>query len=385
MRASGQSGPSEVIGRDILIERLWRTLERESVVLTAARRMGKTSILKKMEAETRLSYLPVYHDLEGLRSPIEFVETVYNDVEKFLTLNRKTAKRAHDLIAKLGGAEAKGFKLPAMLAPHWKALLEKIVEDLSDHRDGFILFFWDEMPMMLENIRQDHGDKAAMEVLDVLRALRQTYPAVRMVYTGSVGLHHIVSSLKRSGYANSPVNDMKPVNVPPLAEADAQQLAILLLEGEKVVAPDKQALALLIAQSVDNVAFYIHRVVDRLTEQAGEVNAATARSVIAKLLVDPEDPWDMQHYRLRINTYYLPEEQPVALHLLDIFASSEQPLSQTEAFNLLSTHTEISDVELARSVINSLLRDHYLTQQAEGTYTFYLPLIRRWWRLHRGL
>ena len=42
----GHIPPSEVIGRDRLIANLWRHLERQGVVLTAERRMGKTSIIK---------------------------------------------------------------------------------------------------------------------------------------------------------------------------------------------------------------------------------------------------------------------------------------------------------------------------------------------------
>ena len=35
-----------------------------------------------------------------------------------------------------------------------------------------------------------------MEILDVLRALGQDYTQIRLVLTGSVGLHHILKELK---------------------------------------------------------------------------------------------------------------------------------------------------------------------------------------------
>lgn len=386
MRANtgGQIAPKDVVGRDQIIERIWRTLEQQSVVLTAARRMGKTSILRKMEAEPRMKYLPVYHDLEDLRSPLEFAQSVYEDVEKFLTGKHRVTKRAHDFIVQLGGVQVDKLKLPTVLAPHWKTLLEKTVEDLTEHRDGSVVFFWDEMPMMLENIRQDHGEKTAMEVLDVLRALRQTYPAVRMVYTGSIGLHHVVTALKRSGYANSPTNDMKVMDVPPLMEVDAQQLALMLLAGENIAAANPEATAHEIAKSADNVAFYIHHVVDRLTNWPGEINSKAVQEVVSAFLMDAQDAWDMRHYRKRIDTYYLPAEQPLALRLLDVCAKAEQPLAQADVLNGLSSQIEISDEEQARTVLDSLLRDHYLTRQMDGTYQFYLPLIRRWWRMERG-
>jgi len=62
----GQISPSEIIGRDALIQRLWRILERQSLVLSAERRIGKTCIVKKMREEAPQDKLPIYHDLEGL-------------------------------------------------------------------------------------------------------------------------------------------------------------------------------------------------------------------------------------------------------------------------------------------------------------------------------
>ncbi len=47
----GQIDPAQIIGRDELIKRLWEILSRQSLVLTAERRMGKTSVVLKMKAE----------------------------------------------------------------------------------------------------------------------------------------------------------------------------------------------------------------------------------------------------------------------------------------------------------------------------------------------
>ncbi|MEZ5602385.1 MAG: hypothetical protein R3F36_16280 [Candidatus Competibacteraceae bacterium] len=42
-----------------------------------------------------------------------------------------------------------------------------------------------------------------MDLLDTLRGLRQTHANLRMIYTGSIGLHHIVTALREEGYVNS--------------------------------------------------------------------------------------------------------------------------------------------------------------------------------------
>lgn len=382
----GRIAPDDVIGCDSLIESLWRSLERQSVVLAAPRRIGKTTICQKMVSTSRPQFAPVYHELEGIRTPGEFVETVYHDVDQFLSGKRKAAKLTGGFLQQIRGTKAGGIELPAIAATHWKTLLEKAVADLSEHSEQTILFFWDEMPMMLENIRQDIGEKAAMELLDVLRALRQTYPHLRMVYTGSVGLHHIVGSLKRSGYTNSPLNDMDIVDVPPLSTQDATRLAFLLLEGENVVSPDNQALAAQIASAVDNVPFYIQYVVDRIASHSETINNATVAKVVRALLLDAQNVWDMRHYRERISTYYLGHEQKIALATLDIVAGQPIAPSQRQLLNMVSLQIADLDMELARNVFTSLQRDHYLHRnESDETYRFYQPLIRQWWRIERGL
>ena len=76
----GKIPPEDVLGRDKLIQRLWRVLERQSVVLSAERRMGKTCIVKKMTAECPRDKLAVYRELEGVRTPLEFAQIVFDDV-----------------------------------------------------------------------------------------------------------------------------------------------------------------------------------------------------------------------------------------------------------------------------------------------------------------
>lgn len=381
----GYIAPENVIGRDKLIQHIWRALEQQSVALTAIRRIGKTSMLQKMKAEAPPHILPIYRDLEKLDSPLVFVEQTYADVEKYLTSKRKVAKRTRDFIANLAGAEVQGVKLPTVLAPHWKTLLEKVVEDLIEHQERQVIFFWDEIPWMLEKIRQKDGEQAAIEILDTLRALRQTYPNLRMVFTGSVGLHHVIASLKRSGYANAPINDMKMIDVPPLATADARQLAALLLQGDGITTQDPDMLAAAIAEAADDVPFYINHIVDRMVLHAGPITRDTPRAIADAFLRDPQDPWDMSHYRDRIDTYYRPEECLPALALLDVLAIADQPLTADTAFSRLPTALGSAEREQAIRILTLLQRDYYLKMNEEGRYLFSYPLIQRWWRLNRGL
>jgi AAA domain len=380
----GQLAPKEVVGRDSLIFSLWDILERQSLVLSAERRMGKTCVLKKMQAEPKEDNLAIYYDLEKVRSPSEFAETVLQDIEEYLSTLRRTAKQTPKLLEQLSGAEVMGVKLPEFVAPDWKKLLTTTIGDLIEYQDNKVILFFDELPYMLGNM----GEKEAMSVLDTLRALRQTYSNLRMVFTGSIGLHHVIASFRQAGYNNDPTNDMYTADVPPLSEQSAIDLARLLLEGENISKSNLLETATTIAQAVDNIPFYIHHLVlifkMRHRKIDTIIDAKKINEIIDDCLINPLNPWKMEHYRERIDNYYQDEQRSYALSMLDIFAFANQPLSFDDLFTHLKTEPETQDKQTARLVLRLLECDYYIIRHANRTYSFRYSLVKHYWNLLRG-
>ncbi len=81
----------------------------------------------------------------------------------------------------------------------------------------------------------------------------------------------------------------------------------------------------------------------------------------------------------------MPEERPFALHLLDVLSITDQPLPFDDVFNQLKSRIVTEDSEMTRRMLTLLQRDHYIVQQNDGKYCFRFPLIKRSWRLQRGL
>jgi hypothetical protein len=377
----GVLAPDEVVGRDRLIEKLWRILARQSLVLTAERRMGKTSIVRKMEAQPQHGMRIFFRDLEALRTPLEFVDCVYQDVEADLSRKGRTMNRVRMFMEQVGGLEMKGLKLPKQVAPHWKTILTKTMEDLAEHQEGLLVFCWDEIPMMLDNIKREQSETEAMEVLDTLRSLRQMIPKVRMVFTGSIGLHHVITRLKETGYANSPTNDMLTEDVSPLDLEDACDLATRLLSGEQIGVEDDLGLARVIAESVDCFPYYIHHVIDELRWTNAAKTNERVKEIVQANLCDESDRWDLAHYRDRINIYYTGTDQKIALGILDELAATETALPLQVLIERLSVQGTVPDSEQVRKVLKLLARDHYLTKQSDGSHRFKFELIRRYWQL----
>ena len=341
--------------------------------------MGKTSVVKKMHRESP-GPLTFFQDLERVHNALEFVEEVLHQVREHLTRRQRALQRFHDVLKAIGGAEVGGvLTVPEGLRPHWKALLVSLIEDLMSQQPGLVVFFWDEFPQMLHNIAKEEP-RDAMEILDTLRSLRQQHEQLRMVLTGSIGLHTVLAALQRQGHRNAAKNDILSVTLPPLDAEDAVALARALLEGESVRADSTDVVAREIAGEVGNVPFYIHQVVGCMRGKI--VQSGTARSIVGEGLRDPHDPWELRHYKTRIDHDYEGEDRPYALAILDALSVSEAPLRFSDLMARVKAQPGVTDDERARAVLDFLQQDHYIVKTSDG-YAFRTPLIARWWRSYR--
>ena len=102
-------------------------------------------------------------------------------------------------------------------------MLEKAFDRVcSQNPDTLIVLLLDELPYMLQKIaayekQAGAADHAALEMLDILRAMRHKHANLRMIFAGSVGLHHVLTELRQTEFASQPVNDMPPVEIGALA------------------------------------------------------------------------------------------------------------------------------------------------------------------------
>ena len=387
MRANpgGTLSPNDVIGRDLLIAQIWRVLDAQSVVLTSERRIGKTSVIRKMASEAAPTMaLAILRDIEGLRAPDEFVEAIYSDVEKQLGKIDRAKLGLWRLLDKLGGTQILDVKLPNIRI-HWKALLTTLFEDLFELEERRVIFFWAELPLFIFNVARASGENVAMELLDVLRGLRQRHTRLRMVFTGSVGIHQVINNLRKSGYANDPTNDMAIIEVTPLDPPESRRLAELLFQGEKITSTESLAvIGNETAEATGHIPYYIHVLISRLCNRDETVTTDSVRHERDLMIQDPNDPAHFSYYVERLKTYYSPDDTQTALHTLDALCVTEDPLSFSQLSNLVRyKNVDLVD-ETFRQVLTVLTKDHYLQRDDQGRYSFRYMLIQQWWRYARS-
>jgi hypothetical protein len=376
--------PSQVYGRDGLVADLWQRLDQISILINAERRIGKTSVLRKMLKEGAPGWCPILLDLERYHSAEEFAVAVYDQSQQYLSRWKRATNTARKIYEdhEFGDLKKTTGRRP------WKTLLTAAVHDLVSEKQAVRpVFLWDEVPYMIAHIRQADGQQSAMEVLDTLRSLRQEYPELRMVFSGSIGLHHVLGSVRDSKISSEPLNDMYAVEVPPLAIGDAVKLAEDLIQGESLNASDPYNAAAVIAEEADCFPFYIHHIVAGLRKEGLPAETETIRELVRRHLVDANDPWDLGHYRTRIPAYYTKGKNAELVGLiLDALAIAQESITVSQLRNTLNSWSnEFDDKDELVRVLRLMERDHYLGRDPDGRIGFRFPLIRRWWALDRGL
>jgi len=267
------------------------------------RRIGKTMILDEMKARPKEGWIVIKTDVGRTHSPEEFAALVYRESIEVLPTGKKALRRMQKMIGDAAGVQVGPIKLPDGTIAPWKEVLERVFSDLDQvvSEDGkSAVFLWDEIPFLLDSIiknsNEGEGEKLAMQVLDVIRSLGNDYPNVKVVITGSIGLHHILNELRQEDYINSPLNTMKAIAPGPLDESEGVSFARELLTERNIQWEEDSPEEL--AGLVGHVPFYIENFIDGL-EQGQAIDPAELTKLLDQKLTDQDDDWDLSHYENR--------------------------------------------------------------------------------------
>ncbi|MCW8832592.1 MAG: hypothetical protein OQK03_04680, partial [Colwellia sp.] len=337
VNAGGLIAPEQVIGRDKFIDNLWQRIAQQSVILTSERRIGKSSVIRKMCAQPNEEYTVILRDVEGISTIKEFVNRLVDDLFEHQNIITKGKSLIGSVRKELSDWKIFGVTVSKKEEPNWMSVLENIINELAKlykTENKVLLMIWDEFPWMLQKIIKHEGEAVAANLLDNLRLARQNHSNVRMIFTGSIGLHHVLKSLKASSLTNEPVNDMQVINLPPLQNKDAIELINQLLHGENLKVLDNN-FAFQLAKSVDCVPYYIHHLITSILNNESPVIIATIEQEINLAFVDANDTWNLRHYDSRLKEYY--GEHFIFYQLiLDILSQEPAGLTRQDLENLLA-------------------------------------------------
>lgn len=344
-----------IVGRNETRDEVLESLETRSVVLTGERRMGKTSLSKLIEdtapsegwTVARLS-VQGYKNLEQLTKAL---------ILAFDQLGGPLRRAARSFGKRLS-FQAGGVTLaPDSSMPD----LDEVVTAAVMESDNRLLLILDELPLFVREANRRTGTEAdGTATLDMLRRLRESNPGLRLLCLGSVGFHHVL------GTASGVLNDTERVRLSPLSctgeDSDAAYLARCLLHGIDVNAGTEVADC--IALEVEGVPFYVHKVAQSLERMPGAaVTDEDIRALVERALTAPDDPWELRHYRTRIELYY-GDDAALARAVLDGVAASEESVDLPTVYRRVAADQHLAPVDEERvaSILERLEDDHYLVR-----------------------
>jgi hypothetical protein len=121
----------------------------------------------------------------------------------------------------------------------------------------------------------------------------------------------------------------------------------------------------------------------------------TVNETVLQQLTSDHDPWEMEHFRERIETYYngtivdisavAIRDEDIARTILDHFAVATEPQSIDQVWAVVKSNFKITDRNHIVEMLRSLALDHYLVSDNEKRYSFRFPLIQVWWKMAQGL
>jgi len=381
--------PRKIVGRDAFIEEIWLIMHRKSLYMNDLRRIGKTEILRKMLAEIQPGWIAAFSDLEGTHTAEEFAALVYKDSAAVLSSRKQSFRKMSTILGKAAGTEIMGIiKLPDGQAAPWKDVLRNTFDDISEtlresDASQRMVFFWDEVPYLIENIAKRQGKDTAMQVLDILRELSQRHDNIRLLLTGSIGIHHVLRSLWEKGYKGSPLNHMDLIQPGPLEPEHAVPFADSEIKRRGLACQDAAPCAAALAEAVSHVPFYIEKLIARLPLNESLTPQRIDAELEKELRSDNSD-WDLDYYRRRVKAVF-GEHERLALAILDAIATATAPALSFQEIRALINARMATDDEVLREHLKLLCMDHYLVRNDTNAYHFYLPLIRRWWKINRSL
>lgn len=373
-----------IIGRNNIIEKLWKILYVKGVVLNAHRRFGKSLVLKKMVSQERTGFLCIYIDVEKINNADEFVLNVFRKLKEKKLIDESNIKKVENIFNKVVKKvpEFKGIKFDHK--EEWKNRLEYLFILLSQqNKDKHCVVMLDEFSIMLDKM----NTLEAVDMLGMLRGLpaeEKISNNLRFIYCGSIGMGTVVDKLKKSGYnIGEPLNAMYIEKLEPFEQEEADCLIKCLCKGCKLKLSD--ALITKVRTESDRIPFIIHRVFEEI-QYENKIDDARITKAFDEIINDQNDKTSLKHLFSRLEIYYK-DQKGMFYHILNFLSKMDGMATENSIINHVNSQMEGLDEFTIQEAIDQLWRDDYLERKSQDDqryFSFVYGILKKWWRVNRA-
>jgi len=361
--------------------------EDANILLSAPRRVGKTSIILNLYDKPPKNYLVVYVDTEKCESIQEYFKELLNKITDSEIIDKydgfgslviekikDTAKRVKTI--NVGGVI--GIEKEATQAVDYYEEFELLINEIELKGQKIVLLV-DEFPVTVENIKRKDDSDGSQEVkrfLQMNRTIRlnpKLSDKISFIYTGSIGLFNVVSNIGMT----EDINDLNTLTVPPLESKDALKLLASLASTYKIII-DKSTSKYIIEKVEWLMPFYIQTLFREVRDlYRKEEPAVIDNDFIDQAfnnIIDNVNIY-LDHFRSRLSKVFKKEQLNFSKELLHIIADNNF-IQKNNIPELAAKHK----VEKYSYVIDTLKYDGYIDNSVnENEYRFNSPIFKQWW------
>lgn len=372
-------------GRERELLQLWNDATLQHLVLTAPRRVGKTSLLIGFVGHAKANgWGVVYVDVQGADSELGFIERmvkVFRDLPDG-AIARAIKTRAVNVLGRIESLKVVGVEVKARAdeRPLWRREGEELKEILagltsSRSRGWFVLV--DELPVLVKRLADSEGGaRRADEFLSWCRELRlHTHGKnVRWVLCGSIGLFALANRL---GLTHT-INDFALFRLDPFAEATVREFLFALARTYQLPmdAPLAEAILASTRWFVPHHLQIIFHEVRRVRDTGDARRRVDEAFASAISLRGYFEPW----YE-RLDDELSAADARYARSMLEVCA--KDPAGVTYATFSGSVADEVTDARTRQETVLRLahaLRDDGYLELEEERWRFRSELLRAFWR-----
>ncbi len=380
---------TKTYGRNDEVAYLYKMFEAgRDVSMPGPRRLGKTFVLDRLvDASPARGWSAVKVELAGCADS----RSMFREMCVRMGSHRPKGKPLFDWLSQHVSQLAAPRTDPgstwqqALLNLDHETYFERLLKAMHGDQNRRWLLLIDELPIALKALHDkgDAGVAAARDIMNHLNRLRQQYPKVRWMITGSIG----IEPLARSGNYLGALAKFQPFELHPLTTAQAkdylQDAAQLGHFPNRKVVTDAEAQALCEAVGWPAV-YYLDALAQKLKDPIENEREAAVQAVEAAVaeLLQPTDTASFGPWEEHLNKHYRALDRDIAFTVLGVLARGPH------GAHLDDLLAGVGRSDLHRDTLKTLLlrlhSDGFVTLEGIETDSpncrFRNPLLRLWWQ-----
>lgn len=359
----------------------------QSMQMLAPRRIGKTWLLHRLEDDLKdLGWRAVFIDVEGMRTEEEFLRELCTKLDGAGSFGARFKAHFSQRFANLLGGEWDGNVMGAIGKLDAKRFSETLIESLDQEGVDTVILVDEIALFVLARLKVDVD--ATRDFLYHLRKLCQTYPRVRWIFTGSIGLDAVARRYDLGGA----LLDLTIFPLEPLSPEGARALLDRLSSCGKVRRPfalDDAGLDHLARELGWLSPYYLEKLANEIVPtgpgQASGLPLATVADIdraFAELL-RPHFRAYFSAWEEHLRKNFEPADEAAMESILRLLCANRDGETAATIAAHLAAAGSVESPDALQDRLNWLLLDGFV-EEVDGRWRFVSGLLRRYWERYHG-